>query len=975
MQAAIWVRGGLPVQDRPSRPPPFFTWARVDDVIFCSAGRRGRGGPGQEAPHHCRRFQCLVDRVGQQRDETPRRHSPRRALCYGRRAAEHRTHADLHRSTGQLHHRPLLRQLLAHSQSVGVASGEGSLHEQRPPSHHLQPERTQASQKLGVPETEMERPHAGCGGLLRAAVRCEDPERECHARAPGGHGGCPHHRHHRDHRSLRRVDVRRGSARRRRHDPVYWWTDEIAALRWQCLRARRLAQRARGRAAEDARLDDFVVVRGRLRSAIEESKRRCWGALCDEVDRDVWGRPYGTIMSRLRGPRATPSREPSLVRRTVAALFPTVTEALIRPPAGPAGAVIPGVTLEELRGACTRIRDGAAPGPDSVPNRALKLAVVLRPDAFLKVYSACLSGGVFPSSWKRQRLVLLPKPGRPPDAPSSYRPLCMLDTAGKILERIICRRLEEYTEAPDGLSDHQHGFRSGRSTVDAIESVTAAAREAVGGARGSRKYCAVVILDVRNAFNSARWNNSLAALERIHTPEYLQKIIYSYFQARVLEYDTDDGPESCSITAGVPQGSVLGPILWNVMYDSILRLRLDDGVRMVGFADNIAVIAVAGTTYEVEDLLSCAIARVRDALWGLGLETADHKTEALLISRKRRLETITIEVGNCFIASSPCIRYLGIQMDARLTFNDHLRAASEKASKVAGALSQIMPTIGGPRSSRRRLYANVTDSILLYGAPIWSCGAGTRAGMRRAEAIHRRACLRVISGRPHLSYDATYVLASIPPLALLADERSRLYQRRHEDAGAEERQETLRRWQSRWDRSPKGRWTHRLIPNIRSWIERRHGEVDYHLTQLLTGHGYFKHHSQRYDHNASAVCPACPLTVEDAEHVFFNCPRFEEGREKLHRQLQEVARPENIVQLMLADKKKLARGEEQAMGFLEAAISEEIPDHRPTHRSIEVSIRTRLYTAKKEGNGRDQFETCNTVELRQSHRSSRVVDL
>uniref|UniRef100_A0ABD2W8Y3 Reverse transcriptase zinc-binding domain-containing protein n=1 Tax=Trichogramma kaykai TaxID=54128 RepID=A0ABD2W8Y3_9HYME len=214
-----------------------------------------------------------------------------------------------------------------------------------------------------------------------------------------------------------------------------------------------------------------------------------------------------------------------------------------------------------------------------------------------------------------------------------------------------------------------------------------------------------------------------------------------------------------------------------------------------------------------------------------------------------------------------------------------------------------MPIIGGPRSSRRRLYANVIDSILLYGAPIWSRGTGAQVGMRQAEAIHRQACLRVISGRPHLSYEATYVLASIPPLALLADERSRLYQRRHEDARAEERQETLRRWQSQWDRSTKGRWTHKLIPNIRLWIDRRHGEVDYHITQLLTGHGYFKHHSQHYDHNASADCPACPHTVENAEHVFFNCPRFEEERERLHRQLQEVARPENIAQLMLADEK------------------------------------------------------------------------
>uniref|UniRef100_A0ABD2W1H1 Reverse transcriptase domain-containing protein n=1 Tax=Trichogramma kaykai TaxID=54128 RepID=A0ABD2W1H1_9HYME len=103
---------------------------------------------------------------------------------------------------------------------------------------------------------------------------------------------------------------------------------------------------------------------------------------------------------------------------------------------------------------------------------------------------------------------LLLKPGKQPDASSSYRPLCMLDTAGKILERIICRRLEVYTEAPAGLSDRQHGFRRGRSTIDAIESVTTAAREAVRGAIGSRKYCAVVTLDVRNAFNSARWKTS-----------------------------------------------------------------------------------------------------------------------------------------------------------------------------------------------------------------------------------------------------------------------------------------------------------------------------------------------------------------------------------------------------------------------------------------------------------------------------------
>ncbi|CAB0037781.1 unnamed protein product [Trichogramma brassicae] len=311
-------------------------------------------------------------------------------------------------------------------------------------------------------------------------------------------------------------------------------------------------------------------------------------------------------------------------------------------------------------------------------------------------------------------------------------------------------------------------------------------------------------------------------------------------------------------------------------------------VSIVGFADDIALTIVDKKLEDIKATADDAIRLVRRALSELGLQTADQKTEVLLVTSRKLKESITLRVGDCDITSVPCIRYLGVHIDDRLRFDQHLKVVSEKAARVAGALSGLMPNIGGPRCSRRRLYTSVVDSVLLYGAPTWREATGTHSYVRKAEAIHRRACLRAICGS-----------AAFPT--------RRLYERSREDARGEatsdERAKTLEKWQTQWSATTKGRWTHRLIPSIAAWIERRHGEVNYHLTQLLSGHGCFRSYLCRTKNDTSSSCPTCHPIVEDVEHVIFHCPRFTSEREELYRLANGLLEPETIVGFMLENER------------------------------------------------------------------------
>lgn len=294
---------------------------------------------------------------------------------------------------------------------------------------------------------------------------------------------------------------------------------------------------------------------------------------------------------------------------------------------------------------------------------------------FRTTMQRCIDQGIFPDVWKRQKLVLLPKAGKPPGDPSAYRPICLLDTTGKLLERLILNRLVPYTESADGLSNNQFGFRKGKSTLDAIQSVVQTAEVAIEHKRSGIRYCAVVTLDVKNAFNSASWEAIAHALHRLKVPVQLCKLLESYFDGRILLYDTEEGQKSVRITAGVPQGSILGPLLWNAMYDDVLRLPLPTGVKIVGFADDITLVVYGESMEEVELTAAHSISLVEEWMKSRKLGLARHKTEVVVVNNRKSEQRALISVGDCTIESKRSLRHLGVMIDDKLSFASHVEYA------------------------------------------------------------------------------------------------------------------------------------------------------------------------------------------------------------------------------------------------------------------------------------------------------------
>lgn len=247
-----------------------------------------------------------------------------------------------------------------------------------------------------------------------------------------------------------------------------------------------------------------------------------------------------------------------------------------------------------------------APGIDGITNILIKR---LPPDAveFLtKIINGCIDLCYFPTQFKTAKIIPILKPTKDRNCAISYRPISLLSSIAKIFERIIRSRLNVFLTEKSVIKDEQFGFREEHSTVQQIQRIINIIRDN----KKRRKSSEMIIIDVEKAFDTVWHDGLLYKLYKFGTPMYLIKLIASYIRDRsfVVQINGKQSSQK-AIPAGLPQGSVLSPLLWSV-YTSDLKIpsKCEAGY----YADDTAIISSAKQSNTIIRTLSKGLIKVND---------------------------------------------------------------------------------------------------------------------------------------------------------------------------------------------------------------------------------------------------------------------------------------------------------------------------------------------------------------------------
>ena len=330
----------------------------------------------------------------------------------------------------------------------------------------------------------------------------------------------------------------------------------------------------------------------------------------------------------------------------------------------------------------------------------------------VRLFNLCMDNGTFPDSLKIASIIPLHKGGQK-TVPTNYRPISLLPIFAKLFEKIIKHRLVEHLDKYNLITDNQFGFRKNRSTELAVTNI----HNALLGNLDNNKLTCTIFLDLAKAFDSVDHNILIKKLDKYGIRNKPLQLIKSYLTDRQhLTKINDIKSDMKVINIGVPQGSVLGPLLF-LLFINDLPLITDFNVKL--FADD-TFLSLVGDDFKT--LRSKANRELRKVSYWfsanrLTLNVAKSKFMIIKRGNKKPNENFVLKFNGKKMEQCVSYKYLGIHIDEKLTWKAHINYLCEKVSKMCGLFSKLRHCCN--KELLRVVYFALVESHLQYCNIIW----------------------------------------------------------------------------------------------------------------------------------------------------------------------------------------------------------------------------------------------------------------
>lgn len=384
-----------------------------------------------------------------------------------------------------------------------------------------------------------------------------------------------------------------------------------------------------------------------------------------------------------------------------------------------------------------------SPGYDNVPWIILKKLDYEIHKFILKIFEYCINNSYFHSDWKKGQIITIPKPNTDHKNPANYRPITLLPVLGKLFEKIIRNRLNELVK--EKIPIFQYGFKQKSSTIHPLTILTSN----IQTAKHSNLKSAAIFLDIKKAFDCVWHRGLLFKLRSMDIPDYLIHLIKNFLENRRLQIKINN-TYSREFTAeqGVPQGSPLSPLLYNIYCHDILTLQEPNkSLYILQYADDTALISHNKNLTITVEKLQTLMDNTQSWFNKWRLQPNPTKSQFMIFNHTPKNSSPTVSITNHLLKPLTSIKYLGIHLDNKLNFNLQTKIIKKRTTSRAKHFRCLTYKNKGINTSiASKIYKTICRPILEYAHVLYlNCRKPALKNIQVAET----STLRTITKMRH----------------------------------------------------------------------------------------------------------------------------------------------------------------------------------------------------------------------------------